>query len=686
MLKRCQPEYRLGALRAVCGLLVLLFSLGTGRAAAAALFVDYLYVEANEGDSSGGHVALRLGDEVFHFQHETPGILRVRRIEAAGFNHSYAMLGNRTIRESRIAVSEDTHALLRDAFNRLFLIQDAQLEYREALLRDLSLFEQLQKMDPSRRGEDAIISLKLKGLGYFLPDADGADRKESAVKAEAQPGRASSQALQSLRQRIRATHGKQFLANRLARTRAALRDLEVRAAETSPAAISRNRYPEFAPSFSTRYQDCLLILYALKILQDAPALRPGTFRSSDAPSFRLEARDAVALQAFARRLEGDLAGLVDSPRTDWGLPLVVGMARLAAIEASLASGRLVLLDISRGEEQATVPVEDGLRKYFPAMAKEKQALFLRRRAEFFVDGRMREADYASIERTGNLFLDLERAIVSGGSPGDDSTTLFPSREARLNVPVPDGIDPERLTRELARARRAEREYTAALDRLYSYDLVRRNCVTEIFAVINRAIADNASKAAQSGNSPSPAPVDLLRKESQRRLGGYLDASHGLAFIPFVSAGEVADSYAVLAHREQPSYRAARLAQMKRSESRLKVLLRESNTITSKAYRPDPKDSKFLFFTDGSVLLRPLFGAFNLLVGLGESLSGIALLPVKGPDRLISGTKGVLFSLPELFFVNLRKGSTAFVEQSAEDDLLQSQWSWRPEQAERSKGE
>src|SRR6516165_6134528 len=120
-----------GGMRVVSALIVILLWCGTSHAAQATSFIDYLYIEANEGDSSGGHVALRFGDETFHFQHETPGILRIRRFESAAFDHAYAMLGNRTIRESRIAVSEDTRTLLRDAFIRLFLAQGAQLEYRE---------------------------------------------------------------------------------------------------------------------------------------------------------------------------------------------------------------------------------------------------------------------------------------------------------------------------------------------------------------------------------------------------------------------------------------------------------------------------------------------------------------------------------------------------------------------------
>ena len=42
-------------------------------------FIDYLYVNASEGSASGGHVALRFGDQVFHFEHRPPGTLVLAR-------------------------------------------------------------------------------------------------------------------------------------------------------------------------------------------------------------------------------------------------------------------------------------------------------------------------------------------------------------------------------------------------------------------------------------------------------------------------------------------------------------------------------------------------------------------------------------------------------------------------------
>ena len=56
------------------------------------------------------------------------------------------------------------------------------------------------------------------------------------------------------------------------------------------------------------------------------------------------------------------------------------------------------------------------------------------------------------------------------------------------------------------------------------------------------------------------------------------------------------------------------------------------------------------------MTRPLFGAVNLVVGIAASAVGLIALPVDGGATLWAGLKGALFSLPELFFQNIRKGS------------------------------
>ncbi len=649
-------------LRTACWLIVFFICWSGCRTALAARYIDYLYVEANEGDSSGGHAAIRFDDQTFHFQHENPGIIRISRLDSAAFVHTYAMLGNRTIRASRIAVSDETYHLLHDNFVHLLLIQDAQLDIRDALHRDRILFEMLLRQLQSGKRGATENSLPLKGLGYFLPDGPFPRENSPDSNTDANFEAPHSPILLSLRESIKAEYGERFMEERTTRTETLLRELGLRAAEQPVPGVSRDIYPNFALSASARYEDAILALFALQVLQGAPMLRPGSFWAPTSETFRLTPGETDTLKTFAGQLAGDLVRLVNSSRNDWGFPFIMGMARLAAIEASLSSGRIVLLDVYPPESRGQGRDAHMKSRYLHAMRSEMQEAFLQRRREFAGNAELRESDYTALERVGNQLLELDRAIASGASPRRYPETPFPSRTAlRSDLVLPD-MDETSLKRELEAARIAEGDYARNLSSIYSYDLVRRNCVTEIFASISSAFG----YLARANGQIVKDPLAMSSEESVTRLGGYMEPSRGLTFIPFVSAAEVDGCYNVVERHEQLSYRAERLVEMKKHESPLLVFLRESNTFTSTIYRPTPDDSLFLFFTDDTILFRPLFGAFNLAVGLGESLLGLVTMPVEGPKRLLSGVRGTLFSLPELVFINLRKGSMEYVEKSKAD--------------------
>ena len=83
--------------------------------------------------------------------------------------------------------------------------------------------------------------------------------------------------------------------------------------------------------------------------------------------------------------------------------------------------------------------------------------------------------------------------------------------------------------------------------------------------------------------------------------------------------------------------------------------RESTVPTSTIYAPLLRDSAFVLFTDDVFLPRPLYGAVNLVYGAGYSLYGAAAAPFDGGARLNAGASGMMWSVPELGFVNVRKG-------------------------------
>jgi len=122
---------------------VLLVGLSSAAAAETGRSVEYLYIEANEGGSSGGHVALRLGDEVFHFEHRSPGVLVLGRDGFEHFRHRYSVLENRTIHVSRIPVGAESYDLLVERFRRRLFLQRRHWAAIESLREDGATLEQL---------------------------------------------------------------------------------------------------------------------------------------------------------------------------------------------------------------------------------------------------------------------------------------------------------------------------------------------------------------------------------------------------------------------------------------------------------------------------------------------------------------------------------------------------------------
>ena len=107
--------------RAALALVALLAAGSAGHART----LEYLYVEPNAGVGSGGHVALRIGDVVYHYQNPGDGTLRMAREHFDFFRYAYTVLQNRTIHVNRIAGDEDLVQRLRSRFNTRFVVERA---------------------------------------------------------------------------------------------------------------------------------------------------------------------------------------------------------------------------------------------------------------------------------------------------------------------------------------------------------------------------------------------------------------------------------------------------------------------------------------------------------------------------------------------------------------------------------
>ncbi|NOS75736.1 MAG: hypothetical protein HOP36_14635, partial [Methyloglobulus sp.] len=56
---------------------------------------QFLYIEARQGNASGGHVAVQLDEDVYHYQYEN-ALIRLVKHNAEAFRVDYQLLQNRS--------------------------------------------------------------------------------------------------------------------------------------------------------------------------------------------------------------------------------------------------------------------------------------------------------------------------------------------------------------------------------------------------------------------------------------------------------------------------------------------------------------------------------------------------------------------------------------------------------------
>ena len=600
--------------------------------ASAAPALEFLHVEANEGGSSGGHVALRIGDATYHFQNEA-GLLRLAREDSLRFVHDYALLENRPIHVRRIDVSPETEQRVRERFEARLGAQRSHLDALAALRAErelLALLLRRARGEAPRAGEGIPIS----GAGYFAP---------AGASAVEEP------ALAALRARVARERGASFLDARAKALRAALRRLEPEPdAEPGPRLDADTPLPA-SDGFGARAADLAAGILALGVLADARPLRGDAVWRSDDAALALDPPARDTLRAFGDRLADSLGRLLDASRPDWGTALLVGMARLATVEASLRDGRLRVLD-AFPERAEALDAELLARRpeLLPEVVGETRSRLRLALAEFAGSGSS-QAAWSDLEDVANRHLELVRALEARSAMRVQRARLVPLRPAPFaELAVPPDAEPP-LARALASVSARERRLASELSRLHGYELLTHNCVSELFATLAAAFDDDPELASAA-------------------LGGFVDGRRGLDFIPFVSAASVSQRYRVAEGFTIPSLRQARLVAMREREGALRVALREASPWTARSGGQGARDSFFLFFTDASVWPRPLFGALNLAAGAGETALGLLRAPFDRGRTLLHGLEGTLMSLPELAFVNLRKGSYDWVPESARREI------------------
>jgi hypothetical protein len=596
------------------GFLALLSTCALSVGAHAAV-LEYLYVEPNVDGSTGGHAAVRFADWVYDFQNAELDTLRLRRTPYEYFRYVYSVLENRTLQVARIAISDDTYEALRGRFNERYLVQNKHFAVQQALRNDRELLRFL--IEPQAPSSGSTLrnepdGLGFRGAGFFYGGDENARMGKSA-------------AMRALRARVEAQQGEAFLPRRILELERTVAELAPRTNGSAVPAVSKDEHPASGYHFSDRYVDQCLKLLALRALSGALPLREGARRAPTDGAFALTAPEERRLRNFAVDLESGLVELISSKRPDWGFALLLGMARLQAIHESLRSGRLVLLD-AFPEESLAIPASNAQRgdPFLIELLDWTRRDFSVSRSHFFETREPHERDFARLEDATNRYLEVQRGLSEGRAIRLHADRLIPSRGAvGLDLPLPE-LD--RAAAQGAESAAAERQriHVKRMRDVFGYQLITHNCVSEIFATIDAELGQGL-----------------------------------LNFIPRLSYRAVLRAYQPAEVGEVSSYRRSRLEAMYAAENDIKVYLRESNTLSSTIYRRNSRDSFFLFFTDDSLPVRPLYGALNLVAGAGEMAFGVLRAPLDRGRTLWSGLKGMVFSLPELAFVNLRKGTLEY---------------------------
>ena len=585
-------------------LIVLACLFPSGRAEAEeTTSLDFIYVNANIGEAAGGHAALRLGSTMFHFQFFPEGRFLLVRDSWSHFHYVYNELRNRSVFIARLPLSAQVYASLRAHFTRLLMAQQQDLEVLDSAERELLLLSRLA---------DGTGQLALDTLGLF--DCNGTGNAD----------------MLTLQQEISLQLGESFVTTRQVQLERRLRHLNVDLVRQLQGTC-----------LLAEIQELLLEQEFFRVLARGAPLAPVVVISPSPDFAALSPAEEQILQKYRTRLLGSIIRLLQSRRKDRPQALLLQTARYLVVCRSLASHTLLTLDPFSARAVAVQPPADNdLQGLFARIRRDAA----RSRQDFFREIDHPDIAYAILETARGRLYEIEKARDGGSPIRVELGILLPSRQGKVSLA---GLSMDHLTLEARTA--AKRVEVAAvrqrLDSRYEYDLLERNCATELLRALNSAFPD--------------------RETGRRELGGWLEPDKGLNFIPNQFYTAVLEEFPVCEERALPSRRLRQLAALYAENNVLSVLrVRESNTVSSTLYRARIEDTPFLFFTDNTFLLRPVQGIANFCWAAVSGLSGILTLPLDGGERIYQGARGMFYSLPELVFNNIRKGTYGFAATAA----------------------
>jgi hypothetical protein len=561
--------------------------------------LDFIYVNANTGEAAGGHTAIRLGSTVFHFQFFPEGRFLLVRESWSHFRYVYNELRNRSIFIARIPLTPSVYHKVRNNFTNFLIEQQQDLDQLQRVEDQWHLLAQLV---------GGAMQLELETVGLFDLKSDGDVDKSS------------------LHQAIQKQLGDNYVSTELQKVEIRLANLVVDYGKQTTGI-----------SWIARLQNTILERESLQILEAGLSLAPDSIFGPPQGAPELTSEQRHVLEEYREKLAESIIGLLQSRRPDRARSLLLQTARYQVVNRSLATGTLLTLDpFSSRANLVPIKQKDGL----PGLHAQLQQNAVQAQRNFYMEKAHPDIAYTIMETALARLHELENALHDGSPVRVEPGKLLPSRKgyvslskisiprSRLHVLVVENEE------QLGRLRQQ-------VDRKYSYDLIARNCATELLRLLNSSFLDSAI--------------------GQSELGGWLAPEGGLIFIPNQFYLQVDKHFSVQEKDVFLSRRLRQLNELNENGNALAVKVRESNTFSSTLYMRRNEDTTFIFFTDDAWLLRPIFGVINLLWGATNGIGGLFIMPIDGGERFYQGLRGIFYSIPELFFSNIRKGTYGFAE-------------------------
>jgi hypothetical protein len=571
------------------------------EAVAATPTLDFIYVNANTGEAAGGHTAIRLGSTVFHFQFFPDGRFLLVRESWPHFRYIYNELRNRTISISRVPLTAEAYSRLRNHFTHLLLTQQQNLNHLQAAENEQVLLTQLN---------NGASKLALEAVGLF----DDASAEDDGMR--------------NLNQIISEALGENFVMHQR-------KQIETKLAKHALEADQ----PVAGLTWTARLQALLLEREFYRIIEQGMSLASDRILSTSLGAAELTPEQRKMLQKFSEQLATSVVGLMQSQRPDRAKSLLLQTARYLAVKQSLATNTLLTLDpFSSRANVVQMTAHDELQ----GLHAQLQQNAMRAQQDFFQATTNLNIAYALLEASLGRLYELENALHTGSSVRVESGMLLPAHKGFVSLDFPYAH--MGLSTLIAENQAKQLQLQQQVDEQYAYNLFARNCATELLRSLNAAFAHKIVGA--------------------KELGGWLQPNQSLVFIPNQFYTQIAERFPVQDKEVLPARRLRQLNELYAERTRGNVLslwLRESNTLSTTLYKHRIEDTHFLFFTDDALLFRPVFGVSNFLWGAINSVGGVFSLPIDAGERFHQGLRGMFYSLPELLFGNIRKGTYGFAE-------------------------